>query len=556
MTQANLHRDSHTKKTTSAILFWMPVFCYLIFYLFISRLFLDAWPLVHSDESWLAALSRDMLEARDFGITESFFDAKMRVPHAIRIFFHGLQALFIRLFGFDITTVRMLSLLAGGLCLLLVFQIGALIFEDTAETADTNNSGFAGRRASGLALMILISLDPAFLYASHFARQEILMAAALLFCLRILFRAASDQHYLNLPRILLLASVTGLSVGIHPNSFLCASTCGAVLVLFILERRPRAGCQLLLYALVTGLIAAVFVWISFSFTPTFLPDYFRYGGDEFQLSSSISGRFSEFVYYFQSVFHQESGTYLLPDLRVELAVFGMIGLLSALALLFLWNSQDEAACIWCSQLIVLLTAILGLTVGMLIIGRYNQTSILFYVLPGWFLTALFLKLFEGKGPLLAMTGISAFLLVSSSLQIRPWLSAPTYENYLAQLSRFVPADAGIIGNLNTAFYFDPGVFRDYRNLPYLENEQQLKDYVKKNKIQYILYTDELDYIYENRPYYNVIYGNSEFIRILREYCQNCCRPAGAFQNSAYGSRILPLAGNPDYGTVTVYQVIP
>ena len=96
---------------------------------------------------------------------------------------------------------------------------------------------------------------------------------------------------------------------------------------------------------------------------------------------------------------------------------------------------------------------------------------------------------------------------------------------------------------------------DYRNLPYLEQGYSLDDYIQNNKIQYILMTDELDYIYENRPYYNVIYGNSSFIQDLGAYCASDCILAGTFENPLYGPRIISLIGNPQYGTVSVYKVM-
>lgn len=518
---------------------WLTVLAYLILYFLCSHSFLDLWPFVHSDESWLAFLSRDMAVNGDFGVTESFFDAKARVPHALRLLFHALQALFIRLFGFEIASVRLLSLLAGCLCLMLIFHIGRVL------------SG----KVAGFLLMVLVSLDPSFLYASHFARQEILIALPLLLCLFIFLRAAKEEASLTRRDICLMAALTGISVGIHPNSFLMAAMCGCVLLFFLLAKKIKWS-SLLLYTGLTGLIAGIFVALSFSFTSTFLPDYFRQGADEYQLSSSPSGRFAEFLYYIQSTLNRESGTYYLPDLRLEFALFAAAFSFLLLALLVLGKSSEEPVSLWRRQTGILITALFGLTAGMLIIGRFNQTSVLFYVLLGWLFVVLFLKLFEGRVPLLAMALISAFLLWNGYKEISPWLTGPTYKDFLAQLSLYVPADSVTLSNLNTAFYFDPGMFRDYRNLPYLNGEEALAAYIEDNKIQYILYTDELDYIYENRPTYNVIYGNSTFIKDLKSYLKTNCTLVGSFENARYASRILPILGNPDYGTVTIYRVLP
>ena len=132
---------------------------------------------------------------------------------------------------------------------------------------------------------------------------------------------------------------------------------------------------------------------------------------------------------------------------------------------------------------------------------------------------------------------------------------PAYDSYLEQLSRLVPRDAGVIANLNTEFYFDQGVLRDYRNLPYMASRRELENYLEINKIQYICFTDELDYIYENRPNYNVIYGNASFIKDLQSYCESDCTLVGTFENPMYGPRIISLLGTKavSYTHLDVYK---
>ena len=82
------------------------VFCaaavYLAVYIFVSYRNLLVFPFVHSDESWLAGLSRDMLAAGNLGVTESFFDAKPRVPHAMKSLFHLMHMGAVGLGGFSV----------------------------------------------------------------------------------------------------------------------------------------------------------------------------------------------------------------------------------------------------------------------------------------------------------------------------------------------------------------------------------------------------------------------------------------------------------------------
>ena len=82
---------------------------YVAAFSLVSLLFLERFPYVHSDESWLAGLSRGMLEEGSIGVTEAFFDAKPRYPHAIKTLFHLMQAGMISVFGYSVRTVRLLS---------------------------------------------------------------------------------------------------------------------------------------------------------------------------------------------------------------------------------------------------------------------------------------------------------------------------------------------------------------------------------------------------------------------------------------------------------------
>ena len=520
--------------------FILPVIIYIIIYALYSASFLTRFPFVHSDEAWLAGLSRDMQAVGSFGATEQFFDLKPRVPHALKLLFHALQMGYVHVFGYNILSVRLLSLTSGLICLILLYYIGKEL----------------GGRWMGFGLMVLVSLDVPFIYASHFGRQEIILCISLLSCILILIRC---QGCPSTRQALYLASITGLSVGIHPNSFLCASICGSVMAACGFNMTARHWhkqiLSLAIYTAVTGALASIFVGISFLFDAAFIPDYFRYGEQEFELGQTASSRLIQFLYYFKSIYAQESGTYYIPDQRLELILIPVLMVLLLLIWLFLKNVREDQVSVWRSHTLVLLSSMTGLSLGMVIVGRYNQTSVIFFLLLGW-ISMFQLMLLAGQAGRSLTIGLTFILLVlNSRVQITPFLHSPSYTHYLEQLGQLVPKDSKVLANLNTGFYFDQGMLLDYRNLPYLEQGYSLDDYIRNNKIQYILMTDELDYIYENRPYYNVIYGNSSFIQDLGAYCASDCILAGTFENPLYGPRIISLIGNPQYGTVSVYKVM-
>jgi len=523
------------RKILKKYLVLIPVFLYIGIYGLVSGSFLGRFPFVRSDEAWLAGLTRDMMNAGSFGVTESFFDLKPRVPHAIKLLYHWLQMGYLSVFGYRVEAVRLLSLTAALLCLFLIFLIGRRL----------------GGGWFGLLLTVAVSLDIQFIYASHFARQEILICASLMACLLILLGCSGRPS----PRTaILLAVITGISIGFHPNSFLCAAMCGSVMAVPIVKARGRGLASLLIYIGVTGVFAVVFVGISYGFDPHFLTDYLRYGEEEFELSGTASGRLAEFFAFFQSIFQRESGTYYLPELRLEMIGMALAGGLLIPVRMILRNGQTGEEQVWCSHTDLLIAAVLGLCTGMLVIGRYNQTSIVFFLLPGWLLVGQLLLLFERKGRILIFSLLFAAMIYGNGGQIGIQLGAPSCDSYLEQIAALVPEDAKVIGNLNMDFYFDQGKLLDYRNLPYLEGPEALKNYVKEQHIRYIFYTDELDYLYDHRPYYNAIYGNAMFTRDLKNFCLECCEPVGSFENPVYAARVISLIRDQSCNRVTVYKV--
>lgn len=527
------------KKSKERQLLFLVLIAYLIAYGIFSWTSLGDYPFMHSDESWLAGLTRDMMVTGDFGISEGVFDAKPRVPHGFKLLFHGLQMGYLSALGFHLETVRLLSWTAGILCLLLCYVMGKRL----------------GGGCLGLGLAALVSVDIQFIYASHFARQEILLCVVLLACLWVLVGCGGQP---SVKQGIVLACMTGAGAGIHPNGFLIAMVCGSVLVAGVWgkEKKRKDLCSLLVYVGITGLLAAVLVGISFRFDPGFLPDYFRYGEEEYELSRSVWGRLGEFLAMFGSIYNRESGTYYLPDLRLEL-----LGMTAACGLVMLgWavlkKSVQREEMAWCRHTRVLVSGLLGLVLGMVIIGRYNQLSIIFFLLFGWLFVGQGLLLFEGKGRYIGLGVIWLVLAYSSVGQVQQdrQKESDSYRKFLTEISRIIPGDAKTLGNLNMGFAFGYDRLRDYRNLPFVEQGAGIGEYVRDNGIAYICYTDELDFIYHNRPYYNVIYGNAMFVESLKEYCETSCEKVGEVKNRQYGARIIALLDDPEYQTVTIYRV--
>lgn len=516
------------KKTTQNVI----VLLYLLVYGILSFRFLCCFPFIHSDESWLAGLSLNMAESHDFSVTEPFFNARLRYPHAIKILFHALQILFLRLFGYSPETFRLLSLLAGLLVLFFFYKLAARMFR---------NFFFS------FGLMLIFSLDIQFIYASHFARQEILILLALVLCLYIF---SGNEFSCTTKKSIILGCITGLSVGLHPNSFIIACTMGFCYLAVYLYKRQNLLRPILTYVGVTGGIASLFVALSYHFDPKFLTHYFTNGSVEFDIDVAPGERFSALFGFFQRLFARTGGTYYIADIRFQLILFSC----AALFLLFFYLMMKKEEPEFCGAVLCLILSGLGCITGIYIIGRFSQLSIIFLFPAGWLLVGHFLKLFDSSYQKIGLLLLATVLLIVSKKEIQPSFHTASYDTYQEQIAVYVKPDDKVLGNLNMNFYFENGALLDYRNLPFvMDADNSLGKYIEENNIAYIFYTDELTYYFEHRPYYNTLYGNIMFAEALKAYCEKECELLGTFENPQYSPRILELIGKEDYGTVFVYR---
>jgi len=501
--------------------FWM--FGFLLLWFTLNLLFLTRYPLVHSDESWLGGLTRNMMARGSMSVTEPFFDLKPRYPHAIKMFFHLLQMPCIGLFGYSVFSLRLLSLLFGTATLYLFYRCAR-------EAASFPLS---------LTLTAAVSVNGQLIMAAHTARQEILLLFLLLWLALILLQSRGQIT----PRTAVkLGILTGLGIGLHPNSFLLSAGCGVAIVLHMLAAHRLRWKPILLYGAVTGAFALLFVGISLSFDWQFVPHWLRYGDTEFDLLVPVSGKFGQVLAYLERLWNGISGTYTLPDLKPQLilcVILTVFGMLQAVR----------------TKTHTLLTG-LGLTggalLGTILIGRYNQLSAILWMFPCLLLLA----------PLLAKTSFSraavpVLALVLSITAYGPLHAAYAwdYSRYTDQISTYVSAYTKTLANLNTGFYFDNDALLDVRNLTYLkENDMTFAQYVESRNIETIVWSDEMDYLYEHRPYFNVLYGNPRYVPEVETYLREHCTLVGSFDNTGYGMRLVQLTD--ESCMVRVYRVNP
>lgn len=521
---------------------------YITFY-FIANLWnLTLFPFVHSDEPWLSGLTRNMLETGSIYCTETFFDLYPRFPHSIKLIFHLIQMPFILLFGYQVFSVRLVSLIFGTLSLIIFYKITYHLLRNRLYTLLTT---------------ILLSLNIQYLYATRFARQEIVLIFFFLLAMLHYISIKKDSNEQIKPlgemkgfirvslaklRILnphiLLGIIIGLSIGIHPNSFLIAMFFGMCYLGDIWVKKSKAKDLFYLIAS-TACMATLFVILSYVGDPRFIHHYTSYG-NTLGVSATFIDKIMALPDFYGKLYQGISGTYYTPSIRGYLIAFVII---TVPAILLLIRDRRNL------NILRLLLGIIGIHLGFIIIGRYNQTSVIF-IFPFFYLLGLLVldRIMKHYGRLVpALMGFCLLLSgYTSYREIKPYMNY-SYDHYIEQLSA-IPPWAKTLGNLNMEFYFQNGALLDYRNLALLEDRGlTFSDYIRTNNISYIIYTEELSYLHRN-PQWQVLYGDdSSYYDDMMYFLETSCTVMDSFNHEVYGIRIPRYMFDYPW-TITIYRV--
>ena len=503
---------------------------YLLLWFVVNLLFLTNYPFVHSDESWLSGLSRTMIETKSMAATEDFFDLYERNPHAIKILYHSLQILSIKLFGYSLYSVRVISLLAGLFSLLLLNRLIA------------NISKSPQKEIISLITVLWISLDIQFIYASHMARQEIFLILLLLLSLNF----AIDKKLRPLLRGFFSGSIIGLGAGFHPNSFIIAwpVTLFILMEIFLKKKKISEG---LFFLFSITMIAGIFVLISFNFNPDFIGDYSSYG-ETLGVFNSPDIKVIKFPSFYKKLFYQIGGTYHTPDIRWQMICFPLFILID-----FLRKKPKGSNVL---NLKLCICGLVGINTGLMILGKYSQPSIIF-LLPFYYFASAGLTEMCISTHKRIFTLLLLVLFISTSIffTIKEVVKEKdSYSYFINEISTFVPEDV-VLGNLNAEYAFPKGRLYDWRNLQFLKkNNMTINQYIINRGIQYIVLYEELEYIYQNRPYWNVLYGNiANWYPQLNVFLEKNCHEIGEFTSPAYAMRIVNYRYSKPW-SVKIYMV--
>jgi hypothetical protein len=541
-------------------------------YVLIHLFTLSRHPFIHSDETWLAVLTRAMIAERSPTAVEEVFRQTDRFPHALKTIYHLIQAPFLAL-SWSAYAARLPSLIAG----LSVLVLTTLL---------------AGQYKLGRHLRFipagLMALDPQFWYVSHLGRQEMILTALFLWSWYLKKRKKR-------PWLAMLPLAGGIFV--HPNTFVIALPIAMMFVVDAIRPGNRISKklkELLLFFGFLAIAAMAAVGISFLMDPDFLRHYLAFG-DSVGTGDSLVMKLMGLPRFFGKMWMGTAGTYYLADVRPML-VIGILGLFGTA----ITSKRSRPA-------LELLLVPFALAVGMAVVGKYSPPTIAFlipaaYLLFGsalsgiaeirpfilkkvipkrserntlghfrasagkaWFHTP---RLARGTGSRLSDSGSRALpwgmipfilgpILVAGLVLTFSTVNAviesvrmPSYSSYIRFIDQNVGKQGRVLSNLNTAFAFDYDrlvIWRDLAGTAQLE--QILDDY----DVQWIVVPEELKLIYESRPVWNGIYGNPAWYPDLREILdtRGTLIAEGSFPN--YAMRIVPFMDRADW-RLRIYRI--
>ncbi len=494
------------------------IWIYLAVYGAVNLLFLTQFPMMHSDESWLSGLSRAMLEG-GLTQTEPFFDLLKAYPNTMSVIFNAIQMAFIGAFGYGLFSVRLISLIFGVLTLVSFYRLIRLL---------------SGSEKKAVAASVIVSLDVQFITASHLARQDIIIAFGVVLVVYWMFRHA--QAWTRRHDIV-TGCLAGLMLGVHPNGVMVAACAGALYVYFISVRQLKAK-NLLRYVLLVAGFAGIYIGTSYLMDHSFLRHYLSYGST-LGTGASLSEKLGALPYYFEKLYFGVSGTYYIPPMRIQLLIFAGAFIASVVYGFFRREMFRFA---------VPVAAVLGAAV---LIGRYSQPAIIVVFPVCYLMVFALIDRLPIKATAAAGIVLGAALLTQSALAIIPGRNSD-YDEYLGRIEATVPAGSKTLANLNTEYAFNNGMLLDYRNLAYLDG-LSFEDYIQSRQIHYIIYPQEMDYIYEYRPVWNILYGNVyPYYEQMQRFFKTSCVLMDEF-TSPYAMRISGLSYTENW-TVRIYMV--
>jgi len=281
--------------------------------------------------------------------------------------------------------------------------------------------------------------------------------------------------------------------------------------------------------------------------PDFLSKYINFGSSV-GVTKPFIIKVLKLPRFFKKMFFRIEGTYYLPDIRPQMLLFALSFLILIPVSIFYKNKR---IIIFSGQ-----SLFLGILSGILIIGKYSPPSIIFIFIPGYFLFFILMTtLIKSTKGLLSICSILIFSTsVFSLFQVLPFINV-NYNSYIKKIKTYIPENSKTLANLNTIFAFSYDELYSYRDLTVLNAEFGFSDYIEKYKIRYIIYSEELKIIFDERPVWNTMYGNIyPWYPDMMGFIKTSCIEITNWNEPVFGMRITSYQGKKN-GGIRIFKII-
>jgi hypothetical protein len=298
----------------------------------------------------------------------------------------------------------------------------------------------------------------------------------------------------------------------------------------------------------TGIYATIYLITTFYLNPNFLNQYSAYGS-KLGVFNQLSAKFQNFYFFYYKLYHRISGTYFTVPLKYDYLAFIAL----VVIIIYLLSNNSYKLTIKKSNDYLPVIFFIGMNLGILILGRYNQISIIFPIIFLYLSFAVFTsKVFKEKKWLVYLLCI---IVVFQGYHSYTFLKQQKNENYNRFLDEFsvISAEGNILGNLNLEYKFKERLI-DYRNLTHLEeNKITFEEYIEINNIKYIVWYEEMDYIYRNEPKWDILYGPLNYYNDITNFLKHESRLIKTFQSPTYAMRIAKYVNTYPW-EVKIYKI--
>jgi len=444
---------------------WIFIFlgiAYLLWHLF----YLDKYPIIDLDDSWMAVPSWEFIHTGNFGspMLEGIYGLeKSNIYHGrIHMFF---QIPFFLGFGLGAYQARFPSFLTALVVLYLTYLLGKVFYSQSVA----------------LLSCFLLSLSGIFIITSHRGRQDIFLSLFILLAIFIYLKAKEK----NSSFLCFLSGLTaGLSIDIHLNGIIVPIF---IIVLFLFDSKKNIF-EKKFWIAFSGISLGIFWWI----ITHILPDIDLFVN---QWNAIVLGKFSTPIY---STSFNLINMLISEVNRYKQWFWDATGHRNMIELFLLLSGIVTSIIFGKSKNKYLLLILSTFVTVFVIIVRQKVPYYLIYMYP--FFILLFCKgveivsdknRFISKTLYLLLAGFYFLQLSYISLKYKDI----NYNKYISNVKKFVPLNSTVLGDSILWFGFaDKKIYKFFADASYLHHVQVKKmtpeSFIQDKKIDYIIFGEE------------------------------------------------------------------